>query len=332
MRTLSVMVDGRRRLALTLLVCVFAATGSCSVRDGSAGTDGRLDVVASFYPLAEIARRVGGDAVRVTDLTPSGGEPHDLELRPSDLDRLRSAVAIFFLDGGFQPALEDAIEALPDPARAVDLLRGLSLREGAALDDHGEEGEGHGGEGEDYEAEDGSGEKDPHVWLSPALVAAMADVVAGVLTERAPGEEPGFELRAEALRAELNRLDEEFRTGLRRCARREVFTAHEAFGYLTARYGLKQVAIAGVSPESEPSPRRLEEVAERARASGATTIFFETPASERVVRAVAREAGLETATLYPIESLTPAQEEAGADYFSLMRENLAALRVALGCR
>ena len=164
---------------------------------------------------------------------------------------------------------------------------------------------------------------DPHVWLDPVRYAAIAERI---------GEELGRRPEAERFAATLRALDREFRRGLSRCARDEIVTSHAAFGYLAARYGLKQVAITGVSPEAEPTPRDLEDVVRQVRAVGATTVFFETLVSPRLAETVAREVGASTAVLDPLEGLTEKEIAAGEDYFSVMRENLAALRTALGCR
>ena len=109
-------------------------------------------------------------------------------------------------------------------------------------------------------------------------------------------------------------------------------TSHEAFAYLAQRYGLHQVAITGLSPEAEPSPRAVQHVVDSVRDTGATTVFFETLVSPRLAETVARESGARTAVLNPIEGLTDEQAARGDDYFSLMRANLANLRRALGCR
>jgi zinc transport system substrate-binding protein len=109
-------------------------------------------------------------------------------------------------------------------------------------------------------------------------------------------------------------------------------TSHAAFGYLSARYRLKQVAITGVTPESEPSPRQLAHVIEVVRRTHATTVFFETLVSPRLAETVAREVGARTAVLDPIEGLTPEEQKRGDNYLTLMRRNLAALRKALACR
>jgi zinc transport system substrate-binding protein len=168
----------------------------------------------------------------------------------------------------------------------------------------------------------GASVTDPHLWLDPMRYAASARRIA---------KELGRGARAESFVARLGVLDSEFRQGLSHCERNEIVTSHAAFSYL-ARYGLKQVAITGISPEAEPTPRDLEDVVRQVRAVGATTVFFETLVSPRLAETVAREVGAKTAVLNPIEGLTPEEIAAGEDYFSIMRENLAALRKALGCR
>jgi zinc transport system substrate-binding protein len=165
--------------------------------------------------------------------------------------------------------------------------------------------------------------EEPHIWLDPIRFARAVERVA-----RAVG---GAGSAQHVIRG-LKRLDALFRGGLRTCDRRTFVTTHAAFGQLAARYGLTQVSLAGRSPESEPGPRELERMIDEVRSSGATTVFTEPLVSDRIARTVAREAGAEVQTLDPIEGLAADRVEAGADYPSVMRSNLAALREALGCR
>jgi zinc transport system substrate-binding protein len=126
----------------------------------------------------------------------------------------------------------------------------------------------------------------------------------------------------------LGQVDREFTDGLRDCQRHDIVVSHASFGYLADRYGLRQIPITGLSPEVEPTPQHLAAAADEARRVGATTVFFETLVSPRVAQVVASAIGAQTAVLDPIEGLEPG---AGGDYVSVMRENLATLRPALGC-
>jgi len=163
---------------------------------------------------------------------------------------------------------------------------------------------------------------DPHVWLDPMRFARVAERIGNAL---------GRPRRGAALATRIRRLDAEYRRGLAHCARREFVTTHGAFAYLAARYGLKMVAITGIDPEAEASPRKLASLAALVRRDGVGTVFFERLVSPKLAETVAREAHVRTAVLDPIEGLTPAEQKAGVDYLVLMRQNLRALRLALRC-
>jgi zinc transport system substrate-binding protein len=137
---------------------------------------------------------------------------------------------------------------------------------------------------------------------------------------------------ADGIVSELQRLDQHYRHGLARCERRQLVTSHAAFGYLARAYGLEQVPLTGLSPEAEPSAKAIERLVRQVEQEGATTVFFEPLVSPKLAQTVAREAGVSTAVLDPLEGLTSDEIANGADYFSVMRENLAVLRKGLGCR
>jgi len=157
----------------------------------------------------------------------------------------------------------------------------------------------------------------------------VADAVAERLETVDPSHATGYRERAAALRRDLTALDGEYQTGLKDCARKEMVVSHEAFGYLADRYHLTQVSITGLTPEEDPGPQRMAEVAQLAKSHGVTTIFFETLVSPAVAEALAKEVGARAEVLDPIEGLA---DGATGDYLTVMRENLGRLRTALGCR
>lgn len=305
-------------LRLLAALIALAVVAGCAQRTAADRfTAGRLNVVTSFYPLEFLSERIGGADVHVTDLTKPGAEPHDVELNPRQVGQVADAGLAVFLHG-FQPAVDDAV-ALEAKGTAFDVASAVSLLPlSDGTDGRPEPGAGH------PEAANGM---DPHVWLDPVRFAAISDRLAERLGQADPAHAAGFAARARQVHAELDALDAEFASRLKSCQRREIVTSHSAFNYLASRYGLTQVGITGISPEAEPSPRRLGQVAARARATGTTTIFFETLVSPKVAETIASEVGARTAVLDPLEGLT----EPGADYFSVMRGNLTALSTALGC-
>jgi zinc transport system substrate-binding protein len=279
-------------LIIFFTVAISGLVAACG--GGGDGAESRKTVVASFYPLAFAAEQVGGPTVSVENLTPPGAEPHDLEVSPSDVSKIRSADLVLLLGHGFQPQLEDAAGSGSNVVALLDT---------PSLDVH----------------RDG----DPHVWLDPIRYTKIVERVGAAL---------GRPAEAVRLVGRLEELDKEYRRGLVDCARREIVTSHEAFAYLAERYGLRQIAITGLNPEAEATPQALQETVDAVRASRATTVYFERLVSPRLAETVARETDTKTAVLDPIEGLTDTEKKEGADYFTLMRANLHALQTGLGCR
>ena len=298
-------------LCLALAGCASDSPAAARLPATAAATTPELHVAAAFYPLSFLAGRLAGEGALVEDLTASGAEPHDLELTPKQVARLGDADLVLHL-AGFQPSVDRAVQqqardAALDVSSVTPLEPGhVPLEAGVAHPD--EEG------------------PDPHVWLAPRRYSAIADAVAARMSELRPGQSRQIRGRAQRLRRELTALDRQFRAGLADCERRQVVTSHNAFGYLASAYDLEQVPIAGFTPDAEPSPRRLSEVASYARANGVTTVYFEELVDPAVAEALAREVGAQPAALSPLE-VAPE----GGDYFSSMRDNLAALQRGLGC-
>ncbi len=299
-----------RMVLMTRLRCniafpaVFAAAVLVGCGGSSSPADQRVEVVASFYPLAWAAEQVGGGDAVVTNLTPVGAEPHEIDLAPDEIERLGAADVAIVMGRGFQPAVE---AATGDRSGAT-----LAVLDEIPLPD-----------------DDSS---DPHVWLDPALMGAVADAIATALIDADPGNAADYAANVARFRRELDRLDTEYASGLADCARRELFTSHDAFGWLARRYDLHAESIAGVSPDEEPTPQRLADLKTLVEETGATTIYVETLVSPAIAATLAAEAGgLRTSVLNPLEGLSDAEIAEGADYVSVMRENLAALRDGLDC-
>jgi zinc transport system substrate-binding protein len=199
---------------VVLLVCA----GACGRAPKATG---RVDVVASFYPLAEAAARVGGGHASVRNLTPPGAEPHDLELDAGQVAAIQDARLVIVLGFGFQPAVEKAARGR---SGTVELLGRLPI----AADD---------------------AQHDPHVWLDPVLMSAIVDDIAADYARVDAPNASSYRANADAFKAELGALDGRYKTGLATCDRHEIVTSHEAFGWLARRYGLTQESVLGISPD-----------------------------------------------------------------------------------
>lgn len=298
-------------IALVVAFAIAAVSDAWSAERAAAAAEVR--VVAAFYPVAFAVQTVGGNRVDVTNLTPVGAEPHDLELSSDDLDRMLSARVAFVLGGGFQPAVEQAARRRDKPA--IELLPKLVDTQGKKVAKAGEQGG-----------------VDPHVWLDPVLMSQLVGEVEHGLAAADKKGAATYERNAAALQQKLAELDARYRERLTGCARDLLVTSHEAFGYLASRYGLRQQGVAGLSPDAEPDPARLGELAQLARDQGVTTVFTEATVSPRIARTLARDAGgLRTEVLSPLESLSKRESKRHENYFTLMDANLTKLETALGC-
>ncbi|MFJ6348808.1 metal ABC transporter substrate-binding protein [Streptomyces sp. NPDC092046] len=307
--------------AVTLGLVTLSACSGTSDAAGK-GSGGKLDVVASFYPMQYLAEQIGGGHVAVDTLTKPGVEPHDLELKPKQIGELGEADVIVYLKG-IQPAVDEAI-AQAGVANTVDAA---ALTE---LEDHGtSSGHDHAAEEADHDHASEAG-ADPHIWLDPVKYAEVAKGVGAAFEKADPDHAADYRKNTDALLKKLGALNTEFANGLKNTTTRTFITTHSAFGYLAERYGLEQEGITGIDPESEPSPARVKELQDIARKDKVSTVFFETLASDKTAKTLANDTGLQTDVLDPLEGITDTSK--GADYIQVMQSNLAALQKALGAK
>ena len=293
-------------LALTV-PGVLLLGGCAAFTDDSVGLDNGVQVATAFYPLQYVTERVAGGHAEVENLTAPGGEPHDLELTVRETADVAQADLVVY-ERGFQPSVDATVDENAEGAvlDVTDVVPLVPFRE------HGVD----------------SAEDDPHFWQDPLLLADVGDAVADRLTDVDPAHADEYTANAAALRSDLERLDRDYASGLARCERDTVVVSHDAFGYLQ-RYGIRMETILGLSPDSEPTPADLQRLQDLIRADGITTVFGEALVSPAVADALARDTGVQSRVLDPIEGLS--DDTAAEDYLSLMRSNLQELREANDC-
>ena len=289
----------RARL-LPVLALLLAAT----VLTGCRPEDHRgVELVTSFYPLQFVAQRIAGSHAHVVNLTRPGKEPHDLELTVWQTGSLADADVVLY-ERGLQPAVDDAVDST-EPRHAVDAAAITHL------------------------VDDSHGNPDPHFWLDPTRLSAVAAAFETKLAEADPRHTTAYRHNLRRLQGRLAELDRSFRRGLASCRIHTIVVSHDAFGYLGHRYGLRVVGINGLSPDAEPSPAHIRQLQDLVRKDGISTVFGERLDSGQLADSLAGDLHIQTAVLDPIEGLT--DKTADQNYLSLMRQNLAALRKADGC-
>ncbi|MFI1766044.1 metal ABC transporter substrate-binding protein [Streptomyces sp. NPDC020800] len=316
----------RRRLISAAAATAVTALGlgsltACSGDTAAAANTSKFDVVASFYPMAFLAERIGGSHVHVTTLTSPGQEPHDLEISPQQIAGLQESDAVLYLKN-LQPSVDAAVAQSPVKTK----IDAASL---TTLEQHGNEVGGHAAAHDTHQGEEPGG-RDPHIWLDPVRYAQVAEGVGKAFEKADPKHAADYRKNTTALVTKLKDLDGQFKDGLAHTRTKVFITTHAAFGYLAERYGLTEEAINGLDPESEPSAARVKDLENMARADGVTTVFYETLVSDRTAKTIAGDTGLKTDVLDPLEGITA--KSRGKDYFSVQEANLKALQHALGAQ
>ncbi len=270
--------------------------------------DGKLDVVASFYPMYDFAKKIGGDKVNVYNLVPAGTEPHDWEPSTKDIIRIENANVLVYNGAGLEHWTDDVLASISNKDLVVcEASKGIALHEGT--DEH---------EG-----------TDPHVWLSIKNAIIELSNIRDALKQADPDNSGYYDEQYQKWEKQFLLLDSEYRKELSSISRNDIVVSHEAFGYLASEYGLEQHGIEGIEPDSEPDPARLAKIEDYVKKNNVKTIFSEELVSKKVAQTIANATGANIEILNPIEGLTDEELEAGDDYLSIMKDNLNAILKAL---
>ncbi|MCQ2358756.1 MAG: zinc ABC transporter substrate-binding protein [Phascolarctobacterium sp.] len=282
-------------LIIMLLLCV----AGCGQKKQD---NGKLSVTASFYPIAEFTNAVGGDNVDVYTLVPDGVEPHDWEPSPRDFTRLGRS-KLFFYNGMVESWAEKAITTLSDTnIKGVELGKGL------------------------YNI---NGNNDPHVWISPQKAIIETNRIVDALSQNDPKNADAYKKRGDEYCQKLKKLDADLKAIVKQSPKKKFVTSHAAFGHLAKDYGLEQLAIAGISPEAEPTPADMKNLVELVKKENVKFVFMETLTSPKLAQLIAKETGAEVLVLDPIEGLDEEGRKEKLTYIKLMEANIKNLAKAL---
>jgi zinc transport system substrate-binding protein len=291
-------------------------------------TNGKLQVTASFYPLYFFAKEIGADLADVTNITPSGSEPHDYEPSARDIALIQNSDLIIINGAGLEPWYEKLKNELQQKKiLVIEAVNGIRLING-----HDPE---HNDEDQDKAASERPGDEnqlgDPHIWLSPVLAKKIVNQITQGYIRIDEANAAIYKSNQARLLNNLDQLDTKYRQTLASCKSRDIITSHTAFAYLAREYGLNQISISGLSPNEEPSAQQLADIVNFAKKNNVKYIFFESLVSPKLSETIASEIGAKTLVLDPIEGLSDDNIRQGKNYFTIMEDNLQNLRIALSC-
>ncbi|MEA4890413.1 MAG: metal ABC transporter substrate-binding protein [Clostridiaceae bacterium] len=302
-------------LPVLLAGCQVPPAANTAVSDKNTAAESLLSVYTSFYPMYDFAVKIGGGQVIVNNLVPAGTEPHDWEPTATDIVNLENADIFIYNGAGMENWVQDVLDTIENK----DLIT-VEASQGIPLLADSEAGGGTTERGGLY---------DPHVWLNPLYAQKEMEQIKQAFSLADPEHQAYYEANYEHYVTELAKLDQEYKDTLSPLANKDIIVAHQAFGYLCSAYGLNQIPIEGLSADSEPDPARMADIINYAHEHQIKVIFFEELVSPKVAEIIAAAIGAKTEVLNPLEGLNDEQKAAGADYFSVMRQNLATLKEAL---
>jgi zinc transport system substrate-binding protein len=263
----------------------------------------KVTVVASFFPIYEFAKQVGGDRANIITLIPAGVEPHDYEPTIQQLQQAESADVLFFNGLGFEDSWIDKVTN--DNLVDTSVLSNLSQ---------------------------GNQKRNPHIWLDPVFAKAQVQEIENALIEIDPNNKLYYQKNAKNFTDKLDSLDSEIRTALQTCDKKDFIAFHDAFGYFAKRYGLIQHSVQGVSPEGEVLPQRIEEAIRLANDLGLKVIYAEELVDPRFAEVIAQEIpNGKVLILSPLEGIEKDEEDSGMGYLDKMEQNISNLKVGLEC-
>jgi zinc transport system substrate-binding protein len=341
----------RTAAAIMIFLLVALSAAGCGGGKESGAGDGKIHVIATFYPLYDFASKIGGEHVHVDNLVPAGVEPHDWSPKPREMAAIADAQVFVYNGLGLEGWVDDFLRGLDNESElvVVEASQGIEPIAGDVdgeaaeevhfeheheLDQEHEHENEHAHENElDHENEHAHDHDhralDPHVWLSPLRAKQMAANIRDGLIQADPQHKDDYEANYAQLSSELERLHQEFEETLSSAPKRQIVTSHHAYGYLSRDYGLEQLAVLGINPESEPTPQAMKRVIQFIQEHDVRYILFDQLESSKLAETMARESGVETLPFHSLEVLTEEQEKNGEDYFSMMRKNMETLAIAL---
>lgn len=296
-------------LALILLV-------GCNSTSATPEDDNKPTVYTSFYPMYDFATKIAGDKAVVINMVPSGIEPHDWEPSAADITGLEKANLFIYNGLSLEHWVNDVINSLENKnLLVIEASKGTVQIE----EDHEHE--------EDTHSHDN--EFDSHVWLNPMYAKLELENIKNGFIQADPDNSEYYEANYKKYAAEFDILDKEFRDTISPLSNKDIIVSHAAFEHLCKAYGLNQIAIEGFASHSEPDSARMKEIIDFGKEHNIKIVFYEELVSPEVANTIADAIGAKTDILNSLEGLSQEKNSSGDEYFSIMRQNLKAIKSAL---
>lgn len=308
-------MQGKTQAILTTVIIVIVLAGIFAgfnlLNSTPPSSDATLKVLATFYPLYDFAKNVGGDKVTVSILVPETVDVHDFDPTPSSIASVATADVLIYNGAGLEPWISSVVKASDNPnLTLVDSSTGVKLLQVLP------------------QFQSNKQTYDPHIWLDPVLVKQQVNNILNGLIEADPADSQYFTQNAQAYQHKLDDLNAQIMTATANVKTRYFVTFHESFAYFAKEYNLTQIPIAGPFQE-EPTANDIQNVIDAIHQYHLLYVGYESLENPAVSESISSQTNATLILMNPIEGLTAEDKAAGKDYLILMQENLSNIVLAL---
>jgi zinc transport system substrate-binding protein len=279
----------------------------------------KIKVAASFFPLYEFTKNVGGDKAEVYSFLPIGNEPHSWEPSIQQIEELKGTRLFIYNGAGMEAYVSKFMSSGEFPNMTfVKATEGIVLLKADSAEDDKE-----------ILAQGGM---DPHVWNDPILAEQEVTNIKNALEKADPTNTQYYEDNANAYITKLAALDNSIKSGLSHCKKDTFVSFHNAFNYFSNRYGVHDVWITGIAPEEDVPPQDIQKIIQIVKDKDVKVIFSEDLVDPRLANTLADEVGAQVLVLSPLEGINQTEQQEGITYLDKWYQNLHNLRMALECQ
>ena len=314
----------KRLHSIIVLSIIVLSFSGCDTKEQETTT--KLQLTTSLYPIYEAAKEVAGERADVFKILPDGVGAHDYKPTPKDVVKLTNSDAVFYLGDEFEPWMSNLIKNHKNKISVTQNLELLKRELHEDVDPEEEHRHHH------HEHDHANMIHDPHVWLDIQNYMQIVRDITDELIKLDPQHKDYYFLNATLFISKLKILDDDYQKGLEGCKKDTIIVTHNAYNYLSQKYGFEVIAIGSVIDEDEPTAKKLTKIMEFAKSKNIDTIFLDMLSSNNFSTMVANELGAKKLYLHPLGNINGTREAKEQNYLSIMRKNLEAIAIALQCQ
>ncbi|MDX8366616.1 metal ABC transporter solute-binding protein, Zn/Mn family [Cytobacillus sp. IB215665] len=318
---------------MIMLVLVGCSNQNSNTVTTSPTNDETLQIYTTLYPLEDFTKKIGQEHVEVVSVIPAGADAHTFEPTPKKMIEIANANLFIYSSNQLENYVDSMKDALEKEnvkfVATADKLMNEEQNHSEEEENHSEEEKPEENEHEDSDHDQHDDDLNPHVWLDPTFAIELAEEIKDALAALKPEAKDDFENNFLLLKEKLTKLDHQLQTTIEQAERREILVSHAAYSYWESRYGINQIAVAGISSTNEPSQKQLAEIIETANEHQIKYILLEQNVKPKVTDVIKNELNATPLQIHNLSVLTDNDITNGEDYFSLMEKNLETLKIAL---